>query len=289
LNNSDSRGAARTVGALRPPPERSGVLHPARLERFRARRHEADAAIASVVEWFWTVDWHLDPGETVEQRIVPAPAVHVTIENGDVPAPLVITGPYRHVWTRTLRGTGSAFGIRLRPGGLGVLSDRSVADVVDATVPVSAEWAPRLHAVLTAVADESTTARRIEAATAHILAALEVRSVSARGRLADTVLTDLAAVASTIGVRELAERNGVSERTMQRALRETTGFGPKWAARVVRLQRAIAELSEHPDLSTADLAYRLGYADQSHLIGEFRAVTGQTPGEYVQSLAVLQN
>jgi AraC-like DNA-binding protein len=35
----------------------------------------------------------------------------------------------------------------------------------------------------------------------------------------------------------------------------------------------------------ADLAADWGYADQAHLIREFRAMAGVTPGDYVQDVA----
>ena len=65
--------------------ERSGVLQPEDLERFRARWFELDAAVTKVVESLWSVRWRFDPGEPIRQRIIATPGITLTIESGDAP------------------------------------------------------------------------------------------------------------------------------------------------------------------------------------------------------------
>jgi len=47
-----------------------------------------------------------------------------------------------------------------------------------------------------------------------------------------------------------------------------------------RLQQAALEIESHPSVDHADLAVRLGWYDQAHLINDFRTMIGCTPGEY---------
>ena len=70
------------------PGERSGVLEPANLVRFAATWHAPDPRLADVVETYWHVAWSLGD-EAIDQRIVEAPAVTLSIEHGDVPWSLV--------------------------------------------------------------------------------------------------------------------------------------------------------------------------------------------------------
>jgi AraC-like DNA-binding protein len=67
----------------------------------------------------------------------------------------------------------------------------------------------------------------------------------------------------------------------------TVGHGPKWIGRRARLQAVALALSVPPRVSIAKVAAELGYADQSHLINDFRRVVGATPGDYVRSLRPL--
>ena len=111
------------------------MLHPRNVERFAATWLDPHPSVADVVDRYWHVAWNLPTGERIDQRIIDHPAVTLTIESGDVPAPLVVTGVQRGAWRRRITGSGSVFAIRLRPAGLEVVSDLAVRDLADATTP----------------------------------------------------------------------------------------------------------------------------------------------------------
>ena len=216
--------------------ERSGVLHPDRLARYRAGWIDPAPDVAAVVDTYWHVTWALDDGQRLDQPVVDLPAVTVTIEDGDVPAPLVVTGVHGRAWRRTISGAGTVFAIRLRPAGLSVLSELTPARLADATLPLTADLDPRLHTLardVAAGADPGARARLADEAVRQLLAE---RAPSSSGLLANDVLDELReGVRSRTGV-PLAERFARSPRTIQRACLETLGHGPKWLSRRIRLQ-----------------------------------------------------
>jgi len=61
---------------------------------------------------------------------------------------------------------------------------------------------------------------------------------------------------------------------------ETIGIGPKDYARTVRLQRAVRNAATLADWGR--IAAAAGYYDQSHLITDFRALVGLTPGAFLK-------
>jgi transcriptional regulator GlxA family with amidase domain len=65
--------------------------------------------------------------------------------------------------------------------------------------------------------------------------------------------------------------------------RDEIGLPPKAVARLLRFERA-GELAG--TMPWAELAFECGYYDQSHLINEFRAITGRTPVTFVQDAAM---
>lgn len=83
-------------------------------------------------------------------------------------------------------------------------------------------------------------------------------------------------------VRALAAELGWSEKRIVARFREEVGLPPKSVARLLRFEhaRAEAERAELPDW--ARIAVECGYYDQSHLINDFRAVTGRTPATFLQ-------
>lgn len=245
--------ASRTAGN-RPilPGERSGVLHPGNLARYDAHWIAPDPAVSAAVDQYWHVSWALRDGERLDQRIIDLPAITVTIEEGDVPAPLV-TGVQARAWRRTVHGRGGVFAIRLRPAGLAALSDLAPEQLANATVPLTETLDAGLHELVRHIAAQPTPAARIHSGTSV----------------------------------PLSRRFHVHERTIQRALKVTLGHGPKWISRRVRLQEVALALAARLNDDLASIAADLGYTDQSHLASDFRAVAGVTPSTYRRDLARL--
>ncbi len=264
--------------------ERSGVIAPRNLERYEARWITPAPALDAVVDRYWSVRWAFSKGERISQRILTHPAVTLSVESGDVPAPLVVTGVHRGAWERDINGRGRVFALRLRPAGLAVVSDLAPGDVADATLPVSRGFDARLHDLLAEVADQPDDSSRARTADRLLADLLRSRPVRPAGRLANAAIDEITAFVHTGTGPSLAARLGCSERTLQRALHDILGQGPKWVTRWVRLQEVARLLSQEEPLPLADVANALGYADQSHLTNDFRDAVGLTPGAYLTSL-----
>src|SRR5690606_26052467 len=84
-------------------------------------------------------------------------------------------------------------------------------------------------------------------------------------------------------VEQVADRLGVSVRTVQRLARRFVGVPPAAMIRRRRLQEAAQRLREDPATEVAAVAAELGYADQAHLAADFRTVLGFTPSAYRSS------
>ena len=84
----------------------------------------------------------------------------------------------------------------------------------------------------------------------------------------------------TLGITRLAPALGVSRQHLARRFSELVGVSPKTFARVVRLGRVVERVRAVPvgePVNWSALAIELGYYDQSHLVDEFREMTGLTP------------
>lgn len=79
-----------------------------------------------------------------------------------------------------------------------------------------------------------------------------------------------------VSLDELARQTSVCMRQFRRLCVNETGLSPKLLARVLRFRhaskRANSEIGEH-----SRLAIECGYADQAHMIAEFRYFSGATP------------
>jgi AraC-like DNA-binding protein len=69
----------------------------------------------------------------------------------------------------------------------------------------------------------------------------------------------------------------VSPRSVQRHFTRITGLSPRHVRQISRAREAVARLRTGEAI--AEVAYELGYADQSHLTRDVKRLTGHTPGE----------
>jgi AraC-like DNA-binding protein len=87
----------------------------------------------------------------------------------------------------------------------------------------------------------------------------------------------------TTAVARIAATVGVSHGYLDREFRRSVGMGPRALARLLRVRRLLEGLDVRGDIDWAGEAAALGWADQAHLIRDFRRHTGVTPTRYVRA------
>jgi AraC-like DNA-binding protein len=118
-------------------------------------------------------------------------------------------------------------------------------------------------------------------------ARFELLDVTLAGRLADAqpsrevswAWRRLRATHGRVAIGALAEELGWSRKRIVTRFRDEIGLPPKAVAKLLRFERARTLAGTMP---WAELAHECGYYDQSHLINEFRAMTGRTPETFLQ-------
>jgi AraC-like DNA-binding protein len=83
-----------------------------------------------------------------------------------------------------------------------------------------------------------------------------------------------------VPIRELRRETGLSSARLAACFRDQIGLTPKLYARIVRFRRVLKLLQDGPP-SLAELALEAAYYDQPHMTGEFRALSGITPSEFL--------
>jgi AraC-like DNA-binding protein len=85
----------------------------------------------------------------------------------------------------------------------------------------------------------------------------------------------------TVPIRQIAGEVGWSHKHLIARFRRQAGLRPKTAARLIRLDGVLRHLDQQPErLDWGQVAAETGYADQAHLIRDFRQFTGTTPTDY---------
>jgi AraC-like DNA-binding protein len=79
----------------------------------------------------------------------------------------------------------------------------------------------------------------------------------------------------------LAAELGLSERHLSRRFKAVFGMGPKRFARSARVEHVLAACGSGS--SWASIAWSCGFADQAHMINDFKAILGATPTHFFRS------
>jgi AraC-like DNA-binding protein len=83
--------------------------------------------------------------------------------------------------------------------------------------------------------------------------------------------------AGSMRIGDVARRLDWSRKHLNQRFREEIGLGPKDVARMARFNRALALARDGGARDWADIAAECGYADQAHLVREFRDFAGAPP------------
>ncbi len=161
-------------------------------------------------------------------------------------------------------------GVRFRPGAGGAALGLPACELRDARVDLEDLWGARARELAERLAGSDDAGALLEDAVAARVAPL------------DPLILDAAArVARGERVGDVARSVALSERQLRRRFHEAVGYGPKTLGRVMRLQRFLRLAREDSADGLAALAAAAGYADQAHLSGDARALTGRTPGALI--------
>lgn len=175
----------------------------------------------------------------------------------------------------------STAGVVFRPGGLVAFGDVPACALTDPVTSLSELWGPDGVSVRDRVLTARMPGERLD-----VLESMLVRQL--RAGPDGAIAYAAGALSRGAAVAWVTERTGLSASTLQRRFRAAVGLSPKQFGRIRRLQRVL--LSATGDgADWAEVAARHGYFDQAHLIHDFRALTGLTPGRYRPRSAAAHN
>jgi AraC-like DNA-binding protein len=84
-----------------------------------------------------------------------------------------------------------------------------------------------------------------------------------------------------ISIKQISDEIGWSRQHFTRKCLSYTGLTPKFLTQVIRIKKVIKETKTERFCNWSQLSVDGGYYDQSHMINEFKKITGLTPIEFL--------
>lgn len=256
--------------ARRDPGPPRGIVLDARGRPFRQVRVGPTAELARWVRHFWIVEWDLDAPHV--QEVLPHPAAHLALERGSSRIVGVMLDRFR----RELAGRGMVLGIALRPAMLRCFTGEPAWKSRGRMEPLTLLW-PDARELERAVLDAPRDEERV---------AITERWMLDRRPAIDPDAERVASIVESIErdraltrAEDLAAREGLELRALQRLFRAWIGVTPKWVIQRYRIHEALERVASE---GGARIAAELGYTDQAHFAKHFKKLVGRTPTEHAQ-------
>ena len=87
-------------------------------------------------------------------------------------------------------------------------------------------------------------------------------------------------------IAEIARKSGISQKTLIKHFEQHIGKTPSDFRKIVRFRNALKQKSlENKEGNLTDITYISRYFDQSHMIKDFKALTGYSPKAFFKKLS----
>jgi len=180
----------------------------------------------------------------------------------------------------TPEGTRSSFlGVRFKPGAAFRMLGVSARETRDGTPLLDELWGRVGRELAQRIFEGRTLTERL----AILNQTLTRHGVRTRDPRVMRAVSQISQTHGATRMATLAAELGLGVRQLERLFDEHVGIGPKMLARVVRMQHAVKGLGRAP---MASLSRASGYADQAHMIRDFEALAGVSPGELCRERAM---
>lgn len=251
--------------------------------------HRPSPALAQHLECLWFVsETDTSPAKSAFERVLPDGCVEWIFHLG---APFQRSTP-AGVWEKQPRsfvvgeltrflllqptGPVAVMGVRFRPGGAYRFLPFSLNDFTDVTITTGDIWGLEGICLEAAVLEERSDTRRQQLVEEFLLRQLVMTTTRPQFEAA---VKEIIRSRGQTRVHEVAAGVGWSSRQLEREFRVGVGLSPKAFARIMRFQNLLRLVGEGTLREWTSLALEGGYADQPHMVREFREFAGHTPAE----------
>ncbi len=177
------------------------------------------------------------------------------------------------------RGPTGLISIRFRPGGGYHFFRAPVSAFSDRLTLAEDLWGDRANEIEERLAGAADIRERVDLVEQFLLRLLREHEKADVAPLVRMVWNRK----GQVRVAQLCRELGLTEKGMERIFTAALGMPPKRFARLTRFLHACTTLRRGIPGTLTQAGYDCGYYDQAHFIGDFKAFSGMTPGEFSAS------
>ncbi len=240
-----------------------------------------------MVKHYWEMKVDGGCGIHYQQKIIPeglaelvfylgtAPAYTGTF--GEVSKPIVFSGQQDKPYVIDIKNSFHLFAVVFQPSFSSGFFNHAAHllhnQVVDAQLLGNSKLLSNLYARLQEAKNTTSIIQEVELELAKWLQQINYEKYI---RIEDSIKF-LTKNYGSLKVPELASRACLSRKQFERQFLQVAGLSPAAFSRIVRFQYALHLKNQHNHLKLTELGLHAGYYDQSHMIREFKQISGMLP------------
>ena len=246
--------------------------------------------LSSYIKQYWEIENHVAEGEQYDQRIIPCGLTELMFYFGDRPTASdsnkaiqdisLLSGQHHEYYDLTISGTLSLFSIVFQPHGLMMFFDIPLSKLFNQNVSLKHLINNSTEELESRMFEAGGFSERIYLAERFLLSRLEKSNKLFHFSRIQHSIKIINSTMGNVGIDYLASEACLSRKQYERVFSDFVGSSPKQFLKTVRFQSAVHKKSLSPQMNLTSLAFDSGYYDQSHMIGEFKILAGQTPKQY---------
>ena len=245
------------------------------INQLKFQVYEPCALLSPWLQCLWSIDTD-DYTSSCTEKFYPdgGATLRITLSSAE---PLIHVILNKQIYQETVNNQYPMIGVRFNPSGIYTLLGLNLLPYANAFTRVDEELSPPWYENLTQLIETmpwSNLPLCVQLLQTWLLAlATQPNCHNKALALAKTVQT------SNLPIQDLATSLGFTKRTLERRLKNESGFSPKELISIRRLQQA-RRLLCHSDSDLSDIATQCGYFDQAHFTHSFKQLTAETPSRY---------
>jgi AraC-like DNA-binding protein len=173
------------------------------------------------------------------------------------------------------------FGIRFKPEGIYNLFGIPAVEFSEDFIDMESVLERSFSLFSAQLRELSSVEAKVEATNTYLSSMLHKNSINYYylNRAAEFIRQ----TSGLVGMDEVVSNVYISRRQLEREFKEKLGITPKQYMRIVRLNRVNTLLLRSAKPNLSGITYETGFADQAHLIREFRTFSGVAPFRFIKA------
>ena len=237
--------------------------------------------------------WGIENGSCTNDysiRIVPTGLIEVDFYLGSKPSILqaerdmidntVINGQQKQYFDLCITDKLLLFSVIFQPAGAMMFFDIPIKELYNRNIPLRYFLKDPIDKLEELLYEADTFDERVDLMNDFLFGLLEKNNKNFEYTRVEGAINKINCCNGNISIENLASEICLGRKQFERTFTEHIGSTPKQFLRTVRFQYVIHNKLSFPQLSLTELAYKSGYYDQSHMIADFKALTGMTPKQY---------